>query len=266
MINKKKFIEFDKERARLYEEALQEYPLARAKDIESMRKHLNPQSGENILGIGEGNGYFCSSIVEAVGKSGKYTVTDPSPYQLTNLRKRINLSQLEIIAAGAEEIPVREDFYDKVWSFGAFHHCQNQTEAMKRVYKSLKTGGTAVICDVFQGSKLANHFDSQVALYCNTGHEVKFLSDAFARTLCKLAEFKDSQVAISELPQKWVFNSQLDLGKFIYKLHALTFLPGNEQERAKATLESCSKILGVSKNPLGRYELNWPMKVLKAIK
>ncbi len=266
MINKKKFIEFDRERARLYEEALQEYPLARTHDINTMQKHLNPQLGENILGIGEGNGYFCKSIVEAVGKSGKYTVTDPSPYQLANLRRRINLSQLEIITAGAGEIPVRENSYDKVWAFGSFHHCPNQTEAMKRIYKSLKSGGTAVICDVFQGSKLANHFDSQVALYCNTGHEVKFLSDAFARTLCKLAGFESNKVSIEDLPQKWIFDSPLDLGKFIYKLHALTYLPGNEQEKAKATFESCNKMLGVSKTPSGKYVLNWPMKVLRTIK
>ncbi len=258
--------EFSRERAKLYEEALKEYPLARAMDIQSMFKHLRPKSGDNILGIGEGNGYFCQSIVYAVGGEGKYTVTDPSQYQLSNLKNRVNVSQLEVLTSGAEEIPLRKGSYDKVWSFGAFHHCSNQTEAMKRIYGSLKSGGTAVICDVFQGSKLAEHFDSQVAQYCNTGHEVKFLSDAFAQTLCKLAGFKEHYVNIESLPQEWVFQSPLDLGRFIYKLHAMTFLPGDETKKYQATLEGCKKILGVTKNSLSQYVLNWPMKVLTATK
>ncbi|HLC53518.1 MAG TPA: class I SAM-dependent methyltransferase [Candidatus Nanoarchaeia archaeon] len=135
MINKSRKAEFNRERAQLYEEALEEYPLARAMDIESMLQHLNPKSGEKILGVGEGNGYFCQAIVNAVGETGKYTVTDPSPYQLKSLKNRVNVSYLEVIAAGAEELPVRENFYDKVWTFGSFHHCPNQTEAMKRIYR-----------------------------------------------------------------------------------------------------------------------------------
>jgi arsenite methyltransferase len=173
---------------------------------------------------------------------------------------------LEVKTAGAQEVEVPEGFYDKVWSFGAFHHCPNQTEAMKRIYKSLREGGKSVICDVFQGSKLAEHFDSNVARYCNTGHEVKFLSDAFARTLCYLAGFKEENVRIVDMPQKWVFQSEEDLGKFIYKLHAMTFLPGSEAEKAKETLTGCKNILGVTKNAFGQYALNWPMKAVVAVK
>lgn len=266
MTRKVKEVEFNRRRAQLYEEALKEYPLARAMDIQAMSKHLHPKPGEYILGIGEGNGYFCQSIVHAVGQEGKYTVTDPSQYQLAHLKNRVNVSQLEVITSGAEDMPIRRGFYDKVWSFGAFHHCPNQTEAMKRIYESLNFGGTAVICDVFQGSKLAEHFDSQVAAYCNTGHEVKFLSEAFARTLCKLAGFKETHVSIESLSEQWVFESPRDLGRFIYKLHAMTFLPGSEARKSQVVFKKCKEILGVSENSSGKYLLNWPMKVLKATK
>lgn len=262
----KKGAEFNELRSRMYEEALEEYPLARTMDIEAMQKHLSPQKGDSILGIGEGNGYFCQPILDAIGYTGRYTITDPAECQLRNLKHRVNTSQLEIVATGAESIPITAEKYDKVWSFGAFHHCPNQTEAMKRIYKNLKAGGKLVICDVFQGSKLAQHFDVQAARYSNTGHEVRFLSDDFARSLCYLAGFKEDKIQIKKLPQKWVFDSETDAAKFIYKLHAMTFLPGSEDARIRATLKGCRDILGIKMNESGRYELNWPMKVLKATK
>ncbi len=258
---KNKNAEFDGERAKLYEQAISEYPDARIMDIEVMKKLLNPRRGEKILGFGEGNGYFCKAIAEAVDKQGKYYITDPSEDQLINLKKRINLPQIEIKKIGAEEIDESQRNFDKIWSFGAFHHCSNQTAAIKRIYHSLKRGGTAVICDVFQGSKLAKHFDIQVARYCITGHEVKFLSEDFAKTLCLIAGFKESNIKIVSLPQKWIFDTEKDVGKFIYKIHAMTLLPGNNEEKINKTFRSCKEILDIS-NKNGKYYLNWPMKAL----
>lgn len=258
-------VEFDGIRAELYEQAMVQYSYAREDDIAAMLKILEPRKGEKILGFGEGNGYFCSSIATAVGQEGVYLVTDPSKDQLDNLTKRVSLPQVKVKKIGIEGLTVDPYSFDKVWSFGAFHHCSNQTEAMKRIYGSLKDNGKMVICDVFQGSSLAKHFDEIVARYCVTGHEVKFLSDSFARTLCHLAGFDKSKVEIIDLPQKWKFRSENNLGEFIYKLHALTHLSEREEERIAKTLEGCYKILGIE-NRGGVYELNWPMKALIATK
>lgn len=258
-------IEFKGIRAELYEEALIEYPLARMMDIEIMYRNLNPAIGDKILGFGEGNGYFCSSIASSIGVNGKYLITDPSIEQLKNLKKRVNFSQIEIKQISAEEIDVANDSFDKVWSFGAFHHCSNQTEAMKKIYSSLKKGGKAVICDVFQGSPLARHFDSFVARYCISGHEVKFLSEEFARTICLLAGFKENNIKIIDLPIKWYFDSEEAVGDFIYKLHALTFITGSKSQKIKKVYASCFDLLGINKID-NKYELNWPMKVIVAIK
>ena len=294
--------EFDGQRAKLYEQALREYPQARANDIKAMKRLLNPSSGEKILGAGEGNGLFYLDIANSVIPNGAYCVVDPSKDQLNSLLGRITKDEIQKLlnrvkleqelgyypqeeknkelqakrlrlnfvlnrqVAGIESMKVFEGQFDKVWSFGAFHHCPNQTEGMKRIYQSLKPGGLAVICDVFQGSSLAKYFDHETAKYSLTGHEVKFLSEDFAKSLCYLAGFEEKKVSINDLPQKWVFDSERDVGKFIYLLHGLTGIPGNEEEKYLRTLESCKNILGVSKNSSDKYELNWPMKVLKAIK
>jgi len=260
-----KVAEFDGIRANMYEQALEEYPLARINDLNAMKKLLNPKIGEKILGFGEGNGYFCKDISDSVGKSGTYFITDPSKDQLFNLKNKLNYSQIKIKVMSADELVVPKNFFDKIWSFGAFHHCKNKIAAMKNVFEALKPGGVAVICDVFSGSKLTRHFDIQVAKYCITGHDVEFMTDKSARKLCSESGFNSKNIIIKNLPQKWIFNSEYDLGDFIYKLHAMTKIPGKEEDKIKEVIRGCKEILGVKKVEK-HYELNWPMKVLIAKK
>lgn len=252
-------------RSKLFTEALTEYPYARKEDIEVMYKYLSPQPGEYILGFGEGNGYFCQAIAEAVGSQGSYLITDPSQDQLDSLLNQVLPPQVQVQTIGAEGLEVPSELYEKVWSFGAFHHCPDQTSAMQRIYKALKPGGKAVICDVFQGTSLARHFDVQAGRYCETGHEVKFLSEDFARTLCFLAGFEDEKVNIIDLPQKWYFGSEYDIGVFVYKIYAMTKLPGTEQEKIMHTLNVCKEMLGIEHQD-GWCILNWPMKAIVAQK
>ncbi len=239
--------EFDGIRAKLYDEALTEYPLARCEDISAMKQILSPKEGEKILGFGEGNGFFCQDISDLLGKNGKYFVTDPSLDQLNNLKRKIKGSNIQIVQAGAENLNVPTTYFDKAWSFGALHHCPDKISAFKNIFNALKFGGTAFICDVFQGSNLAKHFDIQVDKYCITGHKVTFLSDKTTRAGLVLAGFKEENIKIKNLNQKWIFNSEDDMGKFIYKLHAMTKIPGTEKHK-------------------GKIYLNWPMKVIIAKK
>lgn len=256
---------FSELRSHMYEKAIRKYPQARANDIRAMQRHLSPKAGEYILGIGEGNGYFCKSILEAIGDKGRYIVTDPSFSQLENLSKRINARNLEVQVAGAEEIQVAPKSIDKIWSFGAFHHCPDQTRAMKKMYSALKVGSKLVICDVFAGGKLAKHFDESVAQYCFEGHEVKFLSKEFAQSLAYVVGFDESKIKIVDLPQRWVFDSEKDLGEFMYNLHGLTLLSGTKKEKIAQIVRGCKETLGITYHP-SHIALHWPMKCLIAEK
>lgn len=238
--------EFAGIRAELFKEALAEYPKARRDDFALMRRHLDPCPGEHVLGFGEGSGHFCRVIAEAVGPTGKYVITEPSPELLSNLPESLLLlPQVFTEVAPVEKLSFQSEAFDKAWACGAFHHCTDQTRAISELHRTLKVGGRMVIFDIFHGTAMARHFDSFVARYCQTGHEVKFLSEEFARTLCFLAGFDDDKVQLVDIPHRLCFASEWDMGKFIYKLHALTRLPGSEDERIAATVESLKSYLPV---------------------
>ena len=86
-----------------------------------MKKYLNPKKGETIIEIGAGSGMFSGIIADIIGKNGKLVVTDPSLYQLEEV-KELNKPNIEILQVGAERLNINSNFVDAVWSFGAMHH------------------------------------------------------------------------------------------------------------------------------------------------
>lgn len=250
-------IEFIGIRSAYYREAMNEYPQARAEESELALHVLNPKSGECILEAGAGGGFFSLAIADRI-YPGKLTATDPSLEQLESLAQ-FQRQNIEIAQGGADTLPasLQENCYDAIWSGGAFHHVQNKTAAFLHFHRLLKNGGRLLISDVFSGSALARHFDLEVAKYCVTGHEVSFLSEAFADSLCYLAGFQKPRFVSKTI--QWKFASKEDLGIFLYKIHAMTgTTPSECYKRAE-------DILGVEyKN--GLYCLNWPLTILSVEK
>lgn len=258
--------EFTGLRAQLFKEALAEYPKARTDDFALMRRHLDPQPGDHILGFGEGSGHFCRAIAEAVGTGGKYVITEPSPELLCSLPQAVlDMPQVSTQITPIEKIDFEPESFDKAWACGAFHHCPDQMRAIAQIYRALKVGGRMVIFDIFQGTPLARHFDSCVARYCETGHEVKFMSQEFAMTLCFLAGFDESKIQILDVSHRLCFASERDMGKFIYKLHAMTRMSGTEEERIATTLKSLKTHLPVTREG-DHHVLYFDQKALIAVK
>ncbi|MEK7135990.1 MAG: class I SAM-dependent methyltransferase [Patescibacteria group bacterium] len=244
--------EFDGIRAKLYAEALTDFPQAREGDIELMKKYLCPNPREVILEVGAGNGLFSGVIADALLPEGRLIVTDPSSEQLHGVAD-LNRSNIEIRTEGTDTLILDENSVGAIWSFGAMHHVFNKTTSFKNFFRCLKSGGRIVISDVFSGSTLAKHFDDRVAKFCATGHEVVFWSREYAESLCFLTGFGKPE--FHDFNAKWVFNKKEDIGVFLYKLHAMT----------KTTEEEClsgaEKILGIAEEG-GKFYLNWPMTMM----
>jgi len=242
---------FNKLRSKLYKEALKEFPEARVEDIEIMKKYLAPKKGETILEIGSGSGIFSGVIADLVGKDGKLIVSDPSKDQLDEI-KLLKRGNIEILQKAAEDINLENSSIDAIWSFGAMHHSFKKREALEVFKRILKKDGRIVIGDVFEGSKLAKHFDERVDKYCVTGHKVEFWKEIIVNRLFNEIGLSSQ---IIDIPIHWRFKSKEDIGKFLYKLHAMT------KTTEREVLSGAEEILGIEKRG-DSYLLNWPMKLI----
>jgi len=241
--------EFSGLRSQLYKACLEEFPHARDEDLKIMAKYLAPKKHEIILEVGAGSGFFSTPLASMVKK---LIVSDPSKEQLNEI-KQLKLKNVDLVEQGADTLNLKSGNIDAIWSFGAMHHCFNKTKAFKNFAKTLNKNGRLVIADVWCGSKLAKHFDTKVAKYCISGHEVAFWTNEFAESLCFLAGFEKPK--IYNLKIQWKFNSKKDIGIFLYKIHAMTKTTPLE------CLRGAEEILGIEKKN-GLYCLNWPMKIM----
>ncbi len=247
--------EFAGVRARMYKQALELFPDARKNDLACMRKYLNPQFGERILEIGAGSGFFSGEIADSLGESGRLIVSDPSLDKLAEVMalRCSNVDVIQYVQFGSKNVDLEKNKVDAVWSFGAMHHMWQKQKSLHNMMRILKPSGRIVICDVFQGSRLAQHFDTQVARFCETGHEVSFWSREYAESICNRAGF--SKPKFIDVDMKWTFEKKKDIGAFLYLLHAMT---GTTE---KECLKGAETILGVKKTG-AQYILHWPMTIM----
>ena len=254
--------DFIGQRAQLYNEILKEFPLARAQEISVNMGYFKPLEGEKILEIGAGSGLYTQVLSDLIGPTGELVATDPSADQLCNVTA-LDKPNIRVIQAGADELlenpslVEEKESFDAIWSLGAFHHCMNKSQAFSNFCQLLRANGRLFLCDVFSGSSLADYFDAEVARYSITGHEVAFLTQEFARSLCYLYGFSDP--TFHELDYEWNFASKEDLGLFMYKIHGM----------AKTTPEECLEkveaFMHIEQKNNG-YTLHVPLTILETYK
>lgn len=241
--------EFSGIRSKLYRECLKEFPHARDEEINAIKKYLAPKDYETILEVGAGSGHL-SEVLSKSLLNGKLIVSDPSAEQLQEV---ISAKNIQVLNESADNLSLEKETVDAICSLGAMHHCFNKTKAFQNFARILKKNGRLVIADVFHGSKLAKHFDVQVAKYCITGHEVMFWTDEFVESLCFLTGFEKPK--ISKLNVHWKFQTKEDIGIFLYKIHAMTKTTPHE------CLRGAEEILGINKKT-DAYYLDWPLKII----
>ncbi|WP_063533158.1 class I SAM-dependent methyltransferase [Burkholderia sp. MSMB1589WGS] len=246
-------IEFAGNRATHYKDALSLYPDAWLQDIACMHRFLRPSPGETILEIGGGSGYFSRAIAAAIGPSGRLVVTDPSIEQLDALRGMPD-SNIRVVQQAADALDLDTRDFDAIWSRGAIHHVPDKTAAFAASARHARPRARFVIYDIFAGTPLARYFDGFIAKSCSTGHEVAFLSEDFARTLCALTGWAEPRFHDVTVP--WEFDSRKSIGHFLRLLFSATDAYSDDD-----CLAAAEAFLSVSTTRTG-YALMWPMTVM----
>jgi len=106
--------------------------------------HFDSWAGKRVLEIGVGLGADHQRFVEAGART---TGVDLTPRAIDMTRRRLQAFGLEseLLVADAENLPLADDEFDLVYSWGVIHHSPDTGRAVQEVLRVLKPGGVARI-------------------------------------------------------------------------------------------------------------------------
>jgi ubiquinone/menaquinone biosynthesis C-methylase UbiE len=113
-------------------------------------KALDLRPGQTACDIGAGPGYFTLRLAAAVGTEGRIYGVDVEPLILGALRDRLEAARLTnvtpVLAVGADPL-LADGLCDLVLVVDTYHHFPERVKYLRRLARSLKSGGRIVNID-----------------------------------------------------------------------------------------------------------------------
>ena len=114
----------------------------------------------NVLEIGCGPGSFAVDLQDT-----DLTCLDPSAEMLKVCKKRVDAarssrgeSQAKYVEAIAEDIPLPDNTFDRVFCLFSFRDFKDKKKGLEEIHRVLKPGGQLVICDAGKANWLHGVF------------------------------------------------------------------------------------------------------------
>ncbi|MHA1581793.1 MAG: class I SAM-dependent methyltransferase [Candidatus Baldrarchaeia archaeon] len=124
------------------------------------------KEGQVVLDVDIGSGFAAALLAKAVGTNGCVYSIDPSENALDKAFSRLKEEKLDKIVvlkkARVEELPFKDNFFDRVSSIMSFHHFSDPVRSLKEMYRVLKPGGILVIADWTRETTVAPHPKEQL--------------------------------------------------------------------------------------------------------
>lgn len=110
---------------------------------------LKLQTGESVLDIGFGPGYFSSDIAERVGTEGSVSGIDNSASMLGIAGATCsNYKNVNLQLGDATKLSFPDDSFDAAIAVQVYAYVHDISTALNELYRSLRPGGRAVIADI----------------------------------------------------------------------------------------------------------------------
>ncbi len=136
---------------------------------EKIVKALGICSGNKILEIGVGGGFYANIFSELVGKDGKYYGIDTNKTFIDNLLaiKKIkpNITGINVLP---NEIPVFQEKIDLIFTRNVYHHIKNRTDYFRKLSNTLSAKGKIVVIDYnksFSLFRLSGHYTKKTRIF-----------------------------------------------------------------------------------------------------
>jgi len=113
---------------------------------ERLRQAITPLTGRRVLDVGCGSGYHCwrmlgEGAAEVIG-------IDPTPLfvvQFWALQKYLQQQNIWVLPVGIEQVPVRLQAFDSVFSMGVLYHRRSPMDHLMELRDCLRPGGELVL-------------------------------------------------------------------------------------------------------------------------
>jgi arsenite methyltransferase len=114
-----------------------------------VREALAAGSGEHILDVGCGPGFYCAELLAEVGPSGSVTGVDGSLAMLELAGRRCaGHENLELREGDALSLPVEDSSFDGALCVQVLEYVGDATSALAEMHRALRPGGRVLIWDI----------------------------------------------------------------------------------------------------------------------
>ena len=114
-----------------------------------VRSSLAAASGERILDVGCGPGFFCAELQEQVGPAGLVVGVDSSPAMLALAARRCEgRKNVQLHEADATSLPVADESFDGAVCVQVLEYVADVPAGLGELYRALRPGGRVVVWDV----------------------------------------------------------------------------------------------------------------------
>jgi ubiquinone/menaquinone biosynthesis C-methylase UbiE len=117
-----------------------------------LREILEPGSGERILEIGPGTGYYTLDLAEWVGAEGAVEIFDLQQEMLDHTIRRARERGLWNVTAtqgDAQELPYEDDAFDAAVLVTVLGEIPDQDAALREIARVLRPGGRLIVGELF---------------------------------------------------------------------------------------------------------------------
>jgi arsenite methyltransferase len=114
-----------------------------------VREALAPATGERILDMGCGPGFYSAELLEEVGRDGSVVGVDTSTAMLGVAAKRCEgRPNADFREGDATALPVEDGEFDAALSVQVLEYVADPSAALRELHRALRPGGRLVVWDV----------------------------------------------------------------------------------------------------------------------